>query len=163
MAEPGFTLCANEQCVRSHTAVVGPEQAADLAVLRARLLAGQLSWRVATKLSHGCKCAGAHFVCNLGWTPSLRLGLACDSTESLVSVFALSLPPENPPCTTPVCSRRRMSIPLLSMLETMKQKSTQPRQMIQGLLCRILEAGVCTVGTRTMCSLSCSYGSDQLI
>ena len=96
MAEPGFTLCANEQCVRSHTGVVvvGPEQAADLAVLRARLFAGQLSWRVATKLSHGCKCAGLHFICNLGWTPSLRLGLTCNSTESLVSGFALSLPTE---------------------------------------------------------------------
>ena len=87
MAEPGFTLCANEQCVRSHTGVVvvGPEQAADLAVLRARLFAGQLSWRVAMKLSHGCKCAGAYLVCNLGWTQSLRLGLACDSRLPLRS------------------------------------------------------------------------------
>ena len=40
MAATGFTLCANEPCVRSHTGMVRPEQAADLYCVASSTLQG---------------------------------------------------------------------------------------------------------------------------
>ena len=55
--------------------------------------------------------------------------------------FCPVTPTTKPTLRNPVCSRRRMSITLWSMLETIQIKSKWRQQIYQGLLCRILEAG----------------------
>ena len=55
--------------------------------------------------------------------------------------FCPVIPTRKPILRNPVCLRRRTSITLLSMLETMHEKSTRPQQIYQGLFCRILEPG----------------------
>ena len=126
-------------------------------MLRARLLAGQLTWRVGTSLSHGCKYVGAHFMYQMSWTPSLRLGLACDSTERWYQVL---------PCH----STRKVTLQKPSMFrqpgqpEAHAHERNHAQEVAVGLIhvprvpFHYGRAGVYTVRERAVCSITHGRG-----